>query len=430
MDSDVIHILVFAHNAQLGAIDTALQALGINVAITVVEDPAQAEHYLAMHDQWSLVLCNLLMFSTSGFRRGLQQARPKLLAPVVVLQAPTQQLTVDAVFEYGADDIVSLGNANQLRAVAQREIGHAQIRRTLSALQAAHPAPGETTDQMDTAEAAAEQSGTPGALSAQHERIYHLLNSRAVTLQYQGIATIASHDAEFNLYEVFVRLVDEQGELVYPGDFFPIARQFQLIPRIDLTVVQQAIAILEQKHREGEACTRLFIKLSEETIGDKRYCNGIISLIASARIPRGSLVVELGKTCFSNYPQQINLMHATLNRRGHVLSFDACNLEDCEGMQAFSPLLGYLKLNRPLVDGIIGDQDKRQRLGQFIACATNEGLKTIASRIEHADVLPLLYSVGVTHIQGHFVGEIQHEPSGEDSVQTRESFETPLYCLN
>jgi EAL domain-containing protein (putative c-di-GMP-specific phosphodiesterase class I) len=262
----------------------------------------------------------------------------------------------------------------------------------------------------------------------QPQQVLRLLKSQAVTLHYQNIATLGSEDAHNALYEVFVRLTDEDGGLLYPNDFFPVARHFKLLPLIDLNVVKQAIALLEADlYSRAEQRLRLFIKLSEETVEDKRYCKEIVKLIAQADIARGALVIELGKGSYSHYPQQIGLIHAALARHGHSLLYDACCMEDCGEMKTYSQMIGYLKLNRPLIDGVIGDVEKRTNLTRLIECAANSGLQTIASRIEHADVLPLLYSVGVTHIQGYFVGPAQHEPVAEGAGAAPVSYDAAVY---
>jgi EAL domain-containing protein (putative c-di-GMP-specific phosphodiesterase class I) len=438
MHSDVIKILVFAPGAQIETINAGLQALDGRIRITAIEDADKAAQYLAMGDKWSLVLCSMLVFNLSAFRRALLGAKQELLASVVVLQSPSQNLTVDSICAFGGDDIVSMGNTAQLHAVAQREIRHAQTRRKLVAMQAGVAPRVARTDtrQAPPQRAAATPrgrrgktpQGVPASRGAQPQQVLRLLKSQAVTLQYQSIATIGTEDAHNALYEVFVRLVDEHGKLLYPNDFFPVARHFKLLPLIDLNVVKQVIALLEADlHSRSAQRLRLFIKLSEETVEDKRYCKEIVNLIAKADIARGALVIELGKGSYSHYPQQISLIHTAMARRGHSLLYDATSMEDCGQMETYSQMIGYLKLNRPLIDGVIGDVEKRTSLTRLIECAANSGLQTIASRIEHADVLPLLYSVGVTHIQGYFVGPAQHEPVIGETGPAPVTYDTAVY---
>ena len=73
-------------------------------------------------------------------------------------------------------------------------------------------------------------------------------------------------------------------------------------------------------------------------------------------------------------------------------------------MAPFSQLISYLRLNQPFVDGVVSDGDKRAKLTSLIQCAVGNKVQIIAGWVEDADVLPLLYSIGVTHVQGNFIG--------------------------
>ena len=70
-------------------------------------------------------------------------------------------------------------------------------------------------------------------------------------------------------YEVLLRVLDEDGHVILPGQFLSLAEKSPLIIEIDRRVIQIAFKALAEKHKQEEH-TSFFIKLSGETLADPK----------------------------------------------------------------------------------------------------------------------------------------------------------------
>lgn len=416
-----IQVLLIALHGQRQAIREIFRSNQAQCEFTVCDEPEEIERQLQDPEKWSLVLVSLFIFNTSRFRRILSARKHKLHASVIVMLAEEQHLSVDAVYHHGADDVVDIGNPPQIRVVAQREITNALNRRTLQALQrrlparptAGHVVPGPSAVPMPAPQGsiyAAVSATTPVALPAERRaHILELIKRQRMTLHYQTIINLQDSGDDTAMYEVYVRLVDDDGILIYPHDFWQIAREAGMLPVIDQFVIEHALRALENVQARARPHTRLFLKLAEQSIVNPVSFDNILRTLSSTTVSNGSLVIELVKPVYWRQKERVHLLHDVLKTHAHSLLFEAGSFDDCQQMAPFSALLGYLRLNQPFVDGVITDSEKRDKLGALIQCALGNGMEIIAGWVEDAEVVPLLHSIGVTHVQGNFIG-----PPGDD----------------
>ena len=83
--------------------------------------------------------------------------------------------------------------------------------------------------------------------------------------------------------------------------------------------------------------------------------------------------------------------------------------------------LDYVKVNNTVTKDLDKDPKKCQALKEIIIKARENNIKVIASQVEHADVLPMLYELGVDYIQGYLIAEpstrLEH-PNLGDTIES------------
>ena len=73
--------------------------------------------------------------------------------------------------------------------------------------------------------------------------------SSCSSLYCQPIVSIAT--GEPVQYELLLRMVDDEAELVLPGSFVPSAERFGLMPAVDRWVMHQAVRLLRERRSRG-----------------------------------------------------------------------------------------------------------------------------------------------------------------------------------
>ncbi len=57
-----------------------------------------------------------------------------------------------------------------------------------------------------------------------------------------------------NYYEVLLRMAGDDGKLIYPDDFLPVAHEFGLSSRIDLWVLENTLAFMNLHRKFYPGC--------------------------------------------------------------------------------------------------------------------------------------------------------------------------------
>jgi len=92
-------------------------------------------------------------------------------------------------------------------------------------------------------------------------------------------------------YEALLRMLDLEGDLIFPNDFLPIAERFGLMSQIDRWVVDSAIETLGQRPDLS-----VFVNLSPSSLADKELLKFIEGRIEESKFQRFRIGFEITET--------------------------------------------------------------------------------------------------------------------------------------
>ena len=67
--------------------------------------------------------------------------------------------------------------------------------------------------------------------------------------------------------------------------------------------------------------------------------------------------------------------------------------------------LDYIKLSQKTVAALNEDDSKRDEVKEIVRKAKANNIRVIASQVENASLLPILYELGVQYLQGYAIAE-------------------------
>ena len=67
--------------------------------------------------------------------------------------------------------------------------------------------------------------------------------------------------------------------------------------------------------------------------------------------------------------------------------------------------MDYVRFSASLVDDLAASQQKQDHLRELNSKALQQGVKTVVMGVEDANSLALLWTVGISYIQGYFLQE-------------------------
>jgi PAS domain S-box-containing protein len=197
--------------------------------------------------------------------------------------------------------------------------------------------------------------------------------------------------------ELLLRMRAEDGSIIAPGEFLPIAERYGLISEIDRWVIRQAVALAAR----GEATE---FNLSGASIGDPTVVHELASAIAQAAADPSLLVVEVTETAMMKQVDAGRRFAEQVTALGCRLALDDFGT----GFASLSYLkqipAQLLKIDIEFVRDLTHSDTDARLVRGIIGIAREFDQTTIAEGIEDEATLVLLRELGVHLGQGYLFG--------------------------
>jgi diguanylate cyclase (GGDEF)-like protein/PAS domain S-box-containing protein len=235
-------------------------------------------------------------------------------------------------------------------------------------------------------------------------RLQRACDDGRLEIHYQPIVAIGANPDRQPHFELMLRMRDEGGRLVQPIEFIPAAERYNVMPAIDRWVVRQALGSILAHGQLGDDST-VAINLSGTTLNDDHFLEFLIGELAAVELRPGSLCFEITETAAISSLANVVYFMRELRDRGVKFALDDFG----SGLSSFSYLktlpVDYLKIDGQFVENVVRDPIDRSMVEAICQVARAMGLKTVAERVESADVLDALARLGVDYAQGFFIAE-------------------------
>lgn len=238
-------------------------------------------------------------------------------------------------------------------------------------------------------------------------RITRACEENRLELYYQPIVPIGGNQDQRKHYELLIRMRDENGQLVSPVEFIPAAERYNLMPVIDRWVIQHALGALAQYRSDtvAEGSYTVAINLSGTSLNDDRFMEFLINELQTYDLSPGAVCFEITETAaIANLAKVVHFMHE-LKSRGCLFSLDDFG----SGLSSFMYLktlpVEYLKIDGQFIQNVCADPIDRSMVIAIQQIGKAMGIKTVAERVESAQVLQTLADIGIEYAQGYYIAE-------------------------
>ncbi len=215
-------------------------------------------------------------------------------------------------------------------------------------------------------------------------------------LVQQPIASLVGED--LGMFDVLVRMLDEQGQEVLPSVFMPAAERNDLMKSVDRWVIGAAMSFCAVR-KPGA----LFVRLSQDTLSDTSLPGWLANQLKTSRIEPARIVFQVREEVAAQQIKEAVALHKALKYLGFRFAIEGFGMgRDTEQM------LGHLKpdfvkIHGALMQGLSADQDKQARVKSMVELARKCKAITIGERVQDANTMAVLWQLGVEFIQGYFV---------------------------
>ncbi len=241
-------------------------------------------------------------------------------------------------------------------------------------------------------------------------RIQHALVESRFCLYAQSIEPLDQNRT--NHYELLVRMLDQNGDIVPPGAFLPAAERYNIVTHLDRWVIEKAFQILDQNPVFLEMIDFVSINLSGQSLSDTTFLGFVEELFQHYNINGGKICFEITETAaISNLNMAENFI-LNLKQIGCIFALDDFG----SGLSSYGYLkhlpVDFLKIDGIFVKDMIDDKIDRAMVKSINEIGHVMGMKTIAEFVENEQIKSMLVDIGVNYAQGYGI----HVPQPVDDI--------------
>ncbi len=204
----------------------------------------------------------------------------------------------------------------------------------------------------------------------------------------------------YSHYEILIRMYDEDGNIIPPDEFIPVAENNGMMPELDRWVVKDVMRQLKSV-KPKSPLPMFAINLSGISLDDESFLDFVLKEIDAAKIDPRMLCFEITEQVAVSNIQLAEKFIETLRARGSAFSLDDFGT----GVSSYGYLrslnVDYLKIDGIFIKDILSDDVSRAMVQSIVQVGHTMGLKVIAEYVENDQIITLLRIMSVDYGQGY-----------------------------
>ncbi|MCB1922786.1 MAG: bifunctional diguanylate cyclase/phosphodiesterase [Gammaproteobacteria bacterium] len=208
-------------------------------------------------------------------------------------------------------------------------------------------------------------------------------------------------------FEILLRILDQDGQVLSAGVFLPVAERYGLSVRLDRWVVRETFRALASSQTRLARTAVFAINLSGRSIGDDGFLDYVVEQLGMSGIDPRRICFELTETAAISDLVAGQRFVEALKQLGFSFALDDFG----SGYSSFLHLrdlpVDILKIDGTLVHDIIDDPASLAIVRSIHDIGKAVGKKTIAEYVESQALFDRLAEIGVDLAQGYWIGEPQ-----------------------
>lgn len=235
----------------------------------------------------------------------------------------------------------------------------------------------------------------------QIKQIHRCLENERYRLFFQPI--LETHSKDKVMFETLLRLVDDDGELMQPNQFIPLALKHGFIDQVDDMVIVASLRRHMEILTQGKNMM-LSINLSYGAFRSATFRDTYQEGLQGGKLKPNLLNFELSS---KEIIEDDAAMRFVRDMQTSGCKFSVDYFGSVAAVQAAKKLkFDYMKINCLRFDGLgEGDAKAVAEFREVIMAGKELGLPMIAEKVENKAVLWLCEKLGVPYVQGFYLAE-------------------------
>ncbi len=217
------------------------------------------------------------------------------------------------------------------------------------------------------------------------------------------------------MYDLLVRMIDEQGNSVLPSEFLPAAERNNMMKNIDRWMLQAAVEFCDKQDAD-----RVFVRLSRQSLVDTSTPVWMQQKLDDKGFDCSRVVIQVPEQDAAKHIKQTQTLvnHARKLGIGFALEHYGVDKERFQILDILKP--DYIKIDGELMHTLMTNSEMQSAVSRIVKAAQQRNIKTVAERVENANAMAVLFQLGLDFMQGHYVHEpevvLENEPGARGTT--------------
>ncbi len=224
-----------------------------------------------------------------------------------------------------------------------------------------------------------------------------MLDSDRCVLHAQRI--VSCTDPAEQRYEVLVRLLDLEGNVLPPTAFIPAAEHYDAMAVVDQWVFEHCLLRSGEQLAAHPAVT-LHLNVSANSLNDEAFAGRMRGLLEASPVAATQVVLEITETALIDQLETAADIIGQLRALGCGVALDDFGI----GLSSFNYLRTFpvdlVKIDGSFVSRMAHSEVDRHIVRAIHEVATAVGARTIAESVEDDVTLAMVQQMGIDYVQG------------------------------
>ena len=203
------------------------------------------------------------------------------------------------------------------------------------------------------------------------------------------------------MYDLLVRMLDEQNNSVLPSEFLPAAERNHMMKNIDRWMLTSAVDFCKRSEAD-----RVFVRLSRQSVTDSSTAAWMEQKLDADGFDCSRLVVQIPERDAAKHIKQTKALVKHIRKLGIGFALEHYGIDQTRFQILDMLKPDYIKIDGELMHTLMTDNSMQAAVSTIVKAAQKREIKTIAERVENANAMAVLFQLGLDFMQGHYV----HEP--------------------
>ncbi len=240
-----------------------------------------------------------------------------------------------------------------------------------------------------------------------------------------------NYEREIYSAEALLRLRDENGEIISPADFIPVAEESSLIIKIGDHVIEKVFGFIRNNKQtiEHSGIQSIAINVSPTQYCAPGFVEKIIAYARQFDIDPHFIILEVTEEVVAGSIDTVLDVMKRLKKHGFKFSIDDFGIGYSSMRYLKNLPLDELKIDKSFVDDILEDEKTAGIVKTIIDMARNLKINVIAEGVENEEQVNLLYEYGCKSFQGYYFSKPLKEDEFLEKLKSH-SYKKHLYKVD